>query len=344
MTKILFVVFFISSCALLTRKKEVANVFPENWPETHYDFSNNPITEDGFQLGKMLFYDPILSRDSTISCASCHLQQTGFAHVDHDLSHGIDGRIGTRSATAIMNLAWSPSFMWDGGVPNLDRQAIAPITSHEEMDEDLKHVVLKLNRSPKYQRAFKQVFNQEEITLQNMLLALSQFELCLVTSNSKYDKLKRGEVEFTEQENRGETLFTQNCSSCHTSPLFTSYAFKNNGLPMDDGLKDIGRMKITNLSKDSLLFKVPTLRNIKFTRPYMHDGRFETLRDVLKHYSSGIENGKTVDPTLKGGLNLSESQQTDIIAFLLTLTDKEFLFNMRYGFPREDYFSKAKEE
>jgi cytochrome c peroxidase len=336
-SRLLFVLFFVSSCSLILSKSKENFTIPNNWPNAVYDFETNPLTEMGFQLGRMLFYDPVLSRDSTISCASCHLQATGFAHVDHDLSHGIDGRVGTRSAMTLMNLAWSNSFMWDGGIINLDRQAIAPITSHDEMDENLNRVIAKITQMPKYQIAFKKVFGKKAITVQNMLLALSQFEVSLVSANSKYDQYKRGELVFTEQEQKGLKLFEQHCASCHPAPLFTTNEFKNNGLPIDKDLKDFGRMKITNFSSDSLKFKVPTLRNIKFTSPYMHDGRFENLREVLNHYSNGIKDN-TVAKELKNGLTLSGENKTDIIAFLLTLTDTEFLYNPRFAYPRENYF------
>ncbi len=340
----LFLLLTLSFMWLKKKDNPLISEWTKKWPKPTYNFDQNPITEDGFQLGRMLFYDPILSRDSTISCASCHLQATGFAHVDHDLSHGIDGRIGIRSAMTLMNLAWSQSFMWDGGVINLDRQAIAPITAHDEMDEDLNNVMAKLNRSKRYQKAFHQVFS-EEATVQNMLFALSQFELSLVSANSKYDQYKRGEKSamFTQQEKNGLKLFTKHCSSCHTAPLFTNQKFKNNALTLDENLKDIGRMKITNLSKDSLLFKVPTLRNIKFTFPYMHDGRFATLREVMNHYSKGIHDSPTLSEELKKGIKLSEENKTDLIAFLHTLTDTEFLFNPRFLYPRENYFESSKE-
>lgn len=335
--RLLFVLFLVSSCSLMLSKRTEVFNSPIDWPKAVYDFETNPLTEGGFQLGRMLFYDPVLSRDSTISCASCHLQATGFAHVDHDLSHGIDGRIGMRSAMTLMNLAWSNSFMWDGGVINLDRQAIAPITSHDEMDADLNRVLEKISQMPKYQVAFQQVFGKKSITVQNLLLALSQFEVSLVSANSKYDQFKRGELVFTEQEQKGLLLFEKHCASCHPAPLFTTGEFKNNGLSIDKDLMDFGRMKITNFPSDSLKFKVPTLRNIKFTSPYMHDGRFENLREVLNHYSEGIKDGM-VAAELKGGLPLTSENKTDLIAFLLTLTDKEFLYNPRFAFPRENYF------
>jgi cytochrome c peroxidase len=307
---------------------------PKNWPKPYYNFSKNPLTEEGFQLGRALFYDPILSRDNTISCNSCHLQATGFTHVDHELSHGIDGKIGTRNSMTLMNLAWSKSFMWDGGVNHLDVQALNPITSPIEMDETLANVVAKLQKSEKYQGLFFAAFGDTKITGQRVLKALSQFELLLISSNSKYDKVMRKEADFSYQEQNGYKLFKINCASCHNEPLFTSEKFERNGLPLDTTLNDIGRQKITGNSKDYMLFKVPTLRNIQFTFPYMHDGRFKKLTDVIKHYNS-LENDKNLSKQLQKSMHLSDNERVDLVAFLHTLTDKDFLFDQRFSYPNE---------
>lgn len=307
---------------------------PKGFPKPIYDFKNNPLTEEGFQLGRKLFYDPIISKDSTISCASCHLQQTGFTHVDHDLSHGIDGKIGTRNSLTLQNLAWNKTFMWDGGVNHLDVQYIAPITSEVEMDETLENVVEKLNNNKEYQELFHNAFGTNKITGQLTLKAISQFVVSLTTSNSKYDKVLRYEEKFTEMEQKGYSLFRKHCASCHKEPLFSSNDYKNNGLPIDTTLNDFGRMKITQNPKDSLKFRVPTLRNIEFTFPYMHDGRFKTLNEVIKHYNFGIKKSKTLSKELYRPLNLTNNQKVELISFLKTLSDKEFLFNPKYGFPK----------
>ena len=307
---------------------------PKGWPKPHYNFKDNPLTEEGFQLGRNLFYDPILSKDNTISCASCHLQATGFTHVDHALSHGSEGRIGTRNSMALVNLAWSKSFMWDGGVNHLDVQPIAPITSSVEMDETMENVVAKLQKSAKYRNLFEKAFGTSKITGQRVLKALSQFELQLVSANSKYDKVMRKEATFTLQEQKGYELFKTNCASCHNEPLFTSEKFENNGLTVDNTLNDIGRMKISNKQEDYLRFKVPTLRNSQFTFPYMHDGRFKTLTEVVKHYNS-LGNNKNLPKQLSKPINLSDNERVDLVAFLKTLTDTEFLFDKRFSYPRE---------
>lgn len=307
---------------------------PKGWPKPHYDFTKNPLTEEGFQLGRHLFYDPIMSRDSTISCASCHLQATGFTHVDHDLSHGIDGKIGSRNSLALINLAWNKDFMWDGGVNHLDVQPINPITSHDEMDEKLDHVVKKLQKNSKYQSLFKDAFGDSKVTGQRILKALSQFMALLKSSNSKYDRVMRKEETYNEREQRGYELFKTHCASCHKEPLFSSDTFEYNGLSLDATLNDIGRMKITNKKEDSLRFKVPTLRNIQFTFPYMHDGRFKKLSEVVNHYNS-LSNNKLLPKELDKPMNLSDKDRVDLVLFMTTLTDNEFLFNPRFSFPRK---------
>lgn len=306
---------------------------PKGWPKPHYDFKKNPLTEEGFQLGRKLFYDPILSRDNTISCASCHLQATGFTHVDHDLSHGIDGKIGTRNSLTIINLAWSKDFMWDGGVNHLEVQPLNPITSPFEMDETLEHVVQKLQQTQDYPGLFERAFGTSKITGQFTLKALSQFVVMLKSSNSKFDQVIRKETYFTEQEQKGYDLFKQHCASCHQEPLFTSDQFEYNGLAVDPTLNDIGRMKMTGRKEDSLRFKVPTLRNIQFTFPYMHDGRFKTLTEVVKHYNT-LSRNKFLPKELSEPMKLSDNDRVDIVAFLKTLTDNEFLFNPKYGYPK----------
>ena len=332
--KIIFGILILISLAFA--KMETTPIYfdvPKGWPKPNYDFEANPLTEEGFQLGRRLFYDPILSRDNTISCASCHLQATGFTHIDHSLSHGIEGKIGTRNTLALMNLAWTKKFMWDGGVNHLDIQPLAPITSAVEMDETLENVVSKLQKSEKYRDLFEKAFGTSKITGQLALKALSQFALQLVSSNSKYDKVMRKEAVFTLQEQKGYELFINNCASCHKEPLFTSDKFENNGLQIDTTLNDIGRMKITNKQEDYLRFKVPTLRNVQYTFPYMHDGRFKTLTEVVKHYNS-LKNDKNLSKQLSKPMNLSDNDRVDLVAFLKTLTDTDFLFDKRFNYPR----------
>ncbi|SFB28916.1 cytochrome c peroxidase [Flavobacterium swingsii] len=336
--KIAYIFFgFVLIILLAFVKKTLTPIYfdiPKGWPKPYYDFKNNPLTEEGFQLGRQLFYDPILSKDSTISCASCHLQATGFTHVDHALSHGIEGKIGNRNSLTLQNLAWSKNFMWDGAVNHLDVQPLAPITSLVEMDETLQNVVYKLQNSKKYKELFYNAFGTNKVTGQLTLKALSQFLVMLKTSNSKYDKVMRKEELFTDIEQKGYNLFKTNCASCHQEPLFSSDKFENNGLEIDTTLNDFGRIKYTQNPKDYLLFKVPTLRNIEFTYPYMHDGRFKTLTEVIKHYNLEFKTSKTLSKQLVKPMNLSDNERTELLAFLKTLTDKEFLFNSKYSFPK----------
>lgn len=308
---------------------------PDTWPKPKYDFSKNPITESKVELGRKLFYDPILSRDNTISCASCHSQYTAFTHVDHALSHGIEDRIGTRNSPALMNLAWQKLFMRDGAVNHLDMQALAPISNPLEMDETITHVVSKLQANNLYPTLFYRAFGDSIITGEHTLKAISQFMLTLISSNSRYDSVMRKQANFSEQEKNGYRLYQQNCSSCHTEPLFTNDEFMNNGLSVDSTLNDYGRLGVTKNPNDSLKFKVPTLRNVEFSYPYMHDGRFKRLSEVLKHYTSGVRQSNTLANDLQKPIVLTSNEKVDIIAFLLTLTDKSFLFNPNFSYPRK---------
>lgn len=306
---------------------------PDYFPEPAYDFSKKPLTEAKIELGRALFYEPLLSRNNTISCSSCHSSYNAFAHVDHDLSHGIDDRIGTRNAPALMNLAWQNSFMWDGAVNHLDVQALAPISHPKEMDEEIGNVVKKLQQSALYPPLFYRAFGDSVITGEHILLALSQFQLTLVSANSKYDSVMQKQSVFTEQETRGYSLFKTHCNSCHREPLFSSYEFRNNGLPVDTTLNDYGKWMITHRPEDSLLFKIPTLRNIEYTLPYMHDGRFTRLSEVMNHYTKGIQPNKTLAAELQKPMMLSANEKVDIVAFLLTLSDRKFVFNAKFSYP-----------
>ncbi|MFZ1749635.1 MAG: cytochrome c peroxidase [Saprospiraceae bacterium] len=315
----------------------VSDIFfvPDHWPPVVYDYSKNQMTPSKVDLGRVLFYDPLLSKDYSISCASCHSPFSAFAHTDHDLSHGIFDSIGTRNAPALMNLAWQSSFMWDGAIHHLDMQALAPITHPSEMGSSIDTVVNRLNKLSKYHQLFDKAYGNPEATGEKTLKAISQFMLTLVSANSKYDLVMAQKDTFTLQESNGYTLFKRNCASCHAEPLFTTHQFANNGLPIDSSLRDMGRYNITLDSSDAYKFKIPTLRNIEYTYPYMHDGRFKKLSQVLRHYTSGLEQSNTISDPLKQTIILSSNEQVDIIAFLLTLSDKEFVFNKKFQYPHE---------
>lgn len=308
---------------------------PKKWPKPAYNFSINPLSKAGVALGRQLFYDPILSADSSISCASCHSPYNAFTHVDHALSHGIHDSIGTRNSPALMNLAWHNNYMWDGAICNLDVQALAPITHPKEMGENMVHVVQKLKRNKIYPQLFYAAYHDSTITQNKSLSALSQFILSLISANSKYDSVMSHHAKFSIQEQHGYSLFRQNCATCHAEPLFSNYGFENNGLRLDALLKDYGRMLVTKNRNDSLLFKIPTLRNIAYTSPYMHDGRFKKLSQVLNHYSKDIQHGRTLSKHLQKGIQLNPNDQVDMIAFLLTLSDPSFLFNENFHYPRK---------
>ena len=307
--------------------------YPEYFPVPRYNFEKNPLSQEKIDLGRALFYDPILSKDNFVSCASCHSPYNAFAHTDHDLSHGIDDQIGNRNAPPLFNLAWHKNFMWDGSIHHLDQQALAPISDPKEMGEDIKNVVAKLNQSKIYPSLFYSAFGDSLVTGEHLLKAISQFQLTLVSFNSKYDKVKRGEAIFTEQEEKGYKLFQQKCNSCHAEPLFTNGDFANNGLSVDTTLFDFGRWTISKKSEDSLLFKVPSLRNLSFTYPYMHDGRFYKLREVLNHYGQEVQNHKTLSNEIKEIGELNSNEKVDLISFLLSLNDTSFVLNRNYAYP-----------
>lgn len=319
---------------MLYKPKPVAFIVPKGWPAPAYDFSKNPLTEEGIVLGKKLFYDERLSRDGSFSCGTCHQQFGAFNTYDHALSHGIDNAQTTRNAPGLFNLAWQKEFMWDGGINHLDLQPLAPITAANEMGETIEHVINKLKKDKEYRKSFKAAFGDETINTQRMGKALSQFLLQLVSSNSKYDKVMRGEASFILPEQLGYDIFKKKCASCHTEPMFTDYSYRNIGMPADGFLKDAGRMKITNDPSDSLRFKVPSLRNVALTFPYGHDGRFFSLMNVFEHYRKNMVVSKNTDEQLKGKLHLSNYEIGQLTAFLYTLTDSSFIQDPRFADPR----------
>lgn len=332
--KLYILLLIVGICAGFRAAQSDELSYPDYFPTPAYDFEKNPLSAEKVELGRMLFYDPILSKDNSISCASCHSPYNAFAHTDHDLSHGIDDQIGTRNAPALFNLAWYKTFMWDGAINHLDVQALGPITNELEMGEDLKNVVAKLQNTNRYPQLFQSAFGDSVVTGEYILKALSQFQLMLVSANAKYDRVKQGKEQFTAQEQNGYELFKVNCGSCHTEPLFTNNEFANNGLPVDTTLNDYGRYTQTHVSKDSMQFKVPSLRNLSFSPPYMHDGRFRKLHQVIEHYTSGISHSATLADQLRDPITLSAEEKVDLVAFLLTLSDKEFVFNSKHQYPR----------
>lgn len=312
---------------------------PANFPEPAYDFSRNPVTQAGFELGKRLFYEPRLSRNNTVACGSCHIQSASFTHHGHDVSHGIDDGLGTRNAQPIVNMAWQKEFFWDGGVFDLDLSPVNAITSAVEMDETVPNVLRKLREHPEYPSLFKKAFGTEEITDARFFMALSQFMLMAVSANSKYDQVMRGEngATFTEAEQKGYLFFQKHCATCHSEPLFTDRSYRNNGL-QPSRVNDVGRDSVTLNPFDRYKFKVPSLRNWQYTAPYMHDGRFLTLNRVLEHYRSGMVASETLDPVFQQpdespGIPMTEEEKGNLTAFLQTLNDREFVTNPLFAEP-----------
>lgn len=310
---------------------------PSNFPPLVYNLSTNPPTEKGFELGKKLFYEGRLASDGVVSCGFCHLQENAFTHHGHTFSHGVNDAVGTRNTPSIQNLGYQTSFMWDGAVNHLDLQAILPFTNPVEMNGDFSKAIAMMKADADYQKLFKLAFADGEINSENMLKALGQFMLMVTSSNSRFDKYRRNETggTLTQQELSGYAVFNQKCASCHATDLFTDNSFRNNGLAVNPALNDVGHFRVTELDQDLHKFKVPSLRNVEKTAPYMHDGRLFTLEGVLEHYNSGIVDSPTLDPILKQngklGIPLTDSEKTQLIAFLKTLTDNEYLTDKRFS-------------
>lgn len=314
---------------LQLRQQEI----PAGFPAPKYTFNDNPLSQEGFELGRKLFYDGRLSIDNKHPCSSCHQQVAGFGTFEHDRSHGVFNSHTLRNAPVLFNLAWSGSFHWDGEFASLQDAAAQPINGHIEMGESFRGIIDKLEADDAYREDFKKVFGSAFIRPENILKALSQFMGFLVSADSKYDRYKKGLAAFTAQEANGYVLYKANCATCHPEPLFTDHSYRNNGLPVDNFLKDYGRLRITGKKEDSLKFKVPTLRNAYNSSNYMHDGRFNTIQQCINHYRSGVQQSSTLDPLLVNGISLTENQTDDLMAFIKTLTDSAFLKDPRYRQP-----------
>ena len=311
---------------------------PAHFPDPVYDLTKNPLTVEGVLLGKFLFYDGILSRTNVIGCGTCHQQLSAFTHHGHELSHGVDDQLGIRNAPSVQNMAWNTSFFWDGNVHVLDSVPLNPIQNKVEMDETMDNILAKLRATPNttskvpvdYPKMFKAAYGTTEITSERVRKALSQFMMTMVSASSKYDYYVLGDAAaLTTEEKAGMALFKQKCSSCHVGELFTDFSYRNNGLPPIK-INDQGRYSITNNEADRYKFKVPSLRNIGLTAPYMHDGRFVTLEQVLNHYGDNMQSSATLDdifklPAGKVGISLTAAEKQSIILFLRTLSDDQFI-------------------
>lgn len=311
--------------------------------------ADNPMTKGGVYLGRKLFYETRLSKGNQFSCANCHQQKLAFAD-ETSFSMGIDG-LTKRNSLSLANLLWVRNFFWDGRVASLEAQAVIPMTDPHEMGQALAVSVEKLKQDAHYPLLFKAAFGSTEISEEKMLKAIGQFERTLISAHSPYDDYLNGKYQPTEQELRGMNLFMTsptpeknirgaNCGQCHGSPKMYKELFHNNGL--DSVIKrDAGRMGITGQQMDNGRFRVPTLRNIALTAPYMHDGRLKTLEEVVDHYNDHIQESETLSPFIAkttnqpGGksLLLSEQEKKDIISFLLLLTDSTFINNPDFSDP-----------
>lgn len=309
--------------------------YPSYFPSLTFDTIRYPLSKNGIELGRKLFYDGRLSRNNTISCGFCHIQENAFTHHGHNVSHGIDDRLGIRNAPAIQNLAFLNRFMWDGVIHDLAQQSISPISNEDEMDSSIEEIVSKLKNDTNYRTLFKSVFGDENINGERILNALGQFMAAMISSNSRYDAFLKKEGNLTDEEKYGMNLFQQKCSSCHNGALFTDETFRNTGQYYDAQYKDGGRFRVTLDSVDFMKFRVPSLRNIELTKPYMHDGRFYSLEAVLNFYDQNVENQKNLDPILKQngriGIPMTENEKKAIITFLKTLTDQKFITNPAFA-------------
>jgi len=304
---------------LIIEDKDVALVLPLHFPKPIYKFKQNARNVNVFVLGRKLFYDDLLSKDNTVNCGTCHQRIAAFAHIDHALSHGIYAKIGTRNVPALQNLIWKDAFMWDGRVNDLESQPVNPITNPIEMDETMPSVINKLQKSATYKTLFFKAFQDCVITQDRILKSLAQFTGLMISANSRYDKYLTQKDSFSISEKKGLALFRQKCAVCHKEPLFTDNSYKNNNIAPDTALKDTGREKITGKKNDRYKFKVPGLRNIEMTYPYMHDGRFRNLQAVLKHYGNPNNFNSDADAALKKIGLLTPQEQKDIIALIAYL-------------------------
>ena len=347
-----FILVFFYSCSngtevdgytLLPYKLDFTGFSQPNLPE------DNQLTEQGVSLGRKLFYEKSLSKDNLISCASCHEQKNAFSD-KRRFSIGVRKLPGKRQAMAIFNMAWNTNdFFWDGRAHLLRDQALMPIEDELEMDETIENVIEKLKKKSDYKLLFNKIFPIRGISAETISLALEQFMNSIISNQSKYDRYLRKEATLTTSEERGRILFFKgydgnnpknsgaNCAQCHNGANFENNEYMNNGLDLEVNFKDIGREKVTQSSFDRAKFKVPSLRNIEVTAPYMHDGRFKTLEEVIDHYNDGVVNSPTLNLTLasisKKGLELTEQDKQDLIAFLKTLTDTNLLENPKFSNP-----------
>jgi cytochrome c peroxidase len=323
---------------------------PFGFPEMEIP-EDNPMTQAGFELGRFLFYDPILSADSTMSCSTCHEPVASFTD-NLAVSPGITGEFGRRSSMSLLNVGYYQNgLFWDGRSNNLESQALLPVEDPIELHNEWPNLIEKLKKHQDYPARFRKAFGIQHtglITKELAAKALAQFERALVSSGrSKYDRVKEDKASFTESEKNGELIYFDEgdgvfpdgqCFHCHGGVLFTDNKYQNNGMDAVDSVDDFvdkGRGEVTGNRFDNGKFRVPTLRNIEFTAPYMHDGRFETLDEVIEAYNEGGHGVENEDQNIKDPFGLTEENKTDLLAFIKTLADTTFLNNPEYKNPFE---------
>ncbi len=292
-------------------------------------FTSNKIINSKEALGEKLFFDTILSKDYSVSCASCHKPNFGFADTA-TFSMGIHGIPTKRNTPSVLNMAFRPHFFWDGRAASLEEQALMPISNPDEMGLPIDEAVKRLNENAVYKKLFLKIFKQKP-NAKNLGLAIAAFEKTLETGESKFDLAFDDKATLTEQEERGRQLFVGDkakCFDCHRGDDFTNDDFKNIGLFDGNALNDRGRFDITKDSNDLGKFKTPGLRNVAITAPYMHDGRFKSLLEVVEYYNNPtafINNPLNLDSTLAVPLGLTKQEKLDLVAFMKTLTDKRYV-------------------
>lgn len=299
--------------------------------------ADNLTTMEGIALGRKLFYDPILSGDNTQACADCHQQEHAFTD-PRPFSVGIDGIAGKRNSMSLSNIAWQPRLFWDGRAYGLENQALRPIQDPIEMHETLENAVAEIQAIPAYREMFLRAFGTEQVDSSLIAKAISQFERTFISFNTRYDRWRMGTDSLSKSELFGMDAFMDSnrggCVNCHAfGAVFSDFIFRNNGL--DSIPTDVGNFAVTGLPQDIGAFKTPSMRNVEYTAPYMHDGRFATLEEVLDFYNTGFHLGPHTDPAMynlpKG--RLSSKDKSDIIAFLKTLSEPEFLTNPAFSKP-----------